>query len=175
MLSAACALSRITSPSWPVRMSLPLPAARVASMNRMSPPTGVQASPVATPGTDVRIATSLSNTGAPRMLARSDAVMRIGPRFAFGDAHGRVPQHLADFALQIAHASFARVEPDDLTQRLVVDVNLIGAQPVGLELPGNEIAARDVELLLGRVAGELDDLHAVAQRARESGRARWPW
>ena len=56
MLSAACALSFITSPSWPVRISLPWPGTRVASMNRMSPPTGVQASPVATPGMLVRMA-----------------------------------------------------------------------------------------------------------------------
>ena len=34
-------------------------------MNRMSPPTGVQARPVATPGTLVRIATSFSKRGAP--------------------------------------------------------------------------------------------------------------
>ena len=46
-LSAACALSFITSPSWPVRISLPLPGMRVASINRMSPPTGVQARPMA--------------------------------------------------------------------------------------------------------------------------------
>ena len=49
-------------------------------MNRMSPPTGVQASPVATPGTLVRIATSSSNGGAPRMAARSpSADVTIGP------------------------------------------------------------------------------------------------
>ena len=48
--SAACADSRITSPSWPVIVSLPAPGIAVASMNRTSPPTGVQASPVATPG-----------------------------------------------------------------------------------------------------------------------------
>ena len=70
-VSAAWALSFITSPSWPVRMSLPLPGMRVASTNRMSPPTGVQARPVATPGTLVRMATSCSKRGAPRMAARS--------------------------------------------------------------------------------------------------------
>ena len=47
---AARALSFITSPSWPVRISSPRPGMRVASMNRISPPTGVHASPVATPG-----------------------------------------------------------------------------------------------------------------------------
>jgi hypothetical protein len=77
--SAACALSRITSPSWPVRMSLPEPGMRVASMNSMSPPTGVQARPVATPGTLVRMATSFSNCGEPRIVWRSSGVMRIFP------------------------------------------------------------------------------------------------
>src|SRR5260221_225407 len=43
--SAACALSFITSPSCPVRMRPPLPGMRVASMNRMSPPTVVHAVP----------------------------------------------------------------------------------------------------------------------------------
>ena len=38
----------------------PLPGTRFASTNRISPPTGVHASPVATPGTPVRIAISFS-------------------------------------------------------------------------------------------------------------------
>ncbi len=42
-------------------------------MNRMSPPTGVQARPVATPGTLVRIATSFSKRGWP-----SSEVMSFG-------------------------------------------------------------------------------------------------
>ena len=70
-LSAACALSFITSPSWPVRISLPSPGVRAASMKRMSPPTGVQARPVATPGLAVRMATSFSNRGAPRISTTS--------------------------------------------------------------------------------------------------------
>src|SRR5436309_4224119 len=48
--SAAAADSFITSPSWPVIWSVPSPGNAVASMNSTSPPTGVQASPVATPG-----------------------------------------------------------------------------------------------------------------------------
>ena len=100
----------------------------------MSPPTGVQASPVATPGTLVRMATSLSNTGAPRMRGeiRTDDADRAS--LALGDAHGRVPKNLADLALQAAHAGLARVVADDLAQRVVVDGNLIGSQAVGLEL-----------------------------------------
>ena len=57
--SAACADSFITSPSWPVRVSDPLPVILVASMKRMSPPAAVQARPVATPGISVRSAVSL--------------------------------------------------------------------------------------------------------------------
>ena len=45
-------------------------------MNRMSPPTGVHARPVATPGTLVRIATSFSKRGGPRIAATSPASMR---------------------------------------------------------------------------------------------------
>ena len=56
--SAACADSCITSPSWPVIVSAPLPGYAVASMKRTSPPTAVYASPVATPGSDVRLRTS---------------------------------------------------------------------------------------------------------------------
>ncbi len=56
---AAWADSRITSPSLPVIVIRPDPRERLASINKMSPPTGVHARPVATPGTSVRSATSL--------------------------------------------------------------------------------------------------------------------
>ena len=56
---AAVADSFITSPSWPVSVSLPVPGIAVVSMNRMSPPTGVYARPVATPTDAVRRFTSL--------------------------------------------------------------------------------------------------------------------
>ena len=41
-----------------------------------------------------------------------------------------------------------------------------GFQPVRLHLPAHQIAVRDLELLVGGVAGKADDLHAVAQRPR---------
>ena len=66
-LSAARADSCITLPSWPVRMMFWLPpGSKVASMNSTSPPVSVHATPVATPGRDVRNATSLVNRGGPR-------------------------------------------------------------------------------------------------------------
>ena len=164
--SAACALSFITSPNCPVRISLPAPGIRVASMNRMSPPTGVQASPVATPGTPLRIATSASNLRGPRIAARSSGPIVTLLHAAFGDAHRDVAQHRADLALEVAHARFARVVVDDRHQRVVADLALFRLEPCRFELARDEVAPRDLQLFLGGVARKLDDLHAVAQRSR---------
>ncbi|MNI55638.1 hypothetical protein D3C73_1105990 [compost metagenome] len=42
--------SFITSPSCPVNINCPLPGINTPSINSISPPTGVQANPVTTPG-----------------------------------------------------------------------------------------------------------------------------
>ncbi len=96
-------------------------------MNRMSPPTGVHASPVATPGTPLRIATSASNLRGPRIAGRSSGPIVTCCDAALGDAHRDVAQHLADLALEIAHARFARVVVDDRHQRVVADLALLRA------------------------------------------------
>ena len=46
---AACTDSFITSPSWPVSVTRPLPGMRSASTTRISPPAAVHARPIATP------------------------------------------------------------------------------------------------------------------------------
>src|SRR5437660_2951653 len=74
-LHAACADSFITSPSCPVRVIWPLPGIWIASMNMMSPPTGVHARPVATPTSGVRPATSLCTLGWPANFSRFFAVI----------------------------------------------------------------------------------------------------
>src|SRR5216684_4259565 len=79
--SAICADSFMTSPSWPVRIRLPWPfeaVVAVASTKSTSPPTPVTARPVATPGTDVRAATSLSNLGLPRNSRTRCCVISTG-------------------------------------------------------------------------------------------------
>ncbi len=73
----------------------------------------------------------------------------------------------ADLALQVTHAGFARVARDDLDDRLVAEGHLLRLEAVGLDLPRHQIVPGDVELLLDRVPGEEDDLHAVAQRRRD--------
>ena len=70
-LRAAWALSRIDSPRRPVRVSVPLPGIPVTSMKRISPPVGVQARPVATPGVPVRSATSRKYRGGPSISERA--------------------------------------------------------------------------------------------------------
>jgi hypothetical protein len=94
-------------------MSLPLPGTRVASIKRTSPPVGVQASPVATPGTLVRIATSLLEPPRPENGGQSAAVDAHALDAAFGDAHGDMAADGADQPLQIAHAGLVRVVADD--------------------------------------------------------------
>ena len=136
-------------------------------MNRISPPVGVQARPVATPGTLVRMATSFSNRRGPRMAGSSAPSMRMRSALPFRDAHGDVAADRADQPLEVAHAGLARVVADDGADRVVVDLALLGRQAGGLELALEQIAPRDLQLLVLGVAGQLDHLHAVAHRARD--------
>src|SRR3974390_349924 len=79
-----------------------------------------------------------------------------------------MPQRLANLALQIPHPRFACVVVDDFTQCGLGDLDLILFYPVRLQLAADEITRGDLQLLLLGVAGEADDLHAVAQRARNA-------
>src|SRR4030065_153969 len=65
---AAWALSFITSPSDPVMVTDPFPLTRDTSMNRISPPVGVQARPVATPPSSFSPSVSGRYFGTPRDL-----------------------------------------------------------------------------------------------------------
>ena len=144
-------------------------------MNRMSPPTGVQASPVATPGMLVRIATSSSNGGGPIMPERSPAEIAIGPRLALGDPHGGLAQHPPDLALEVPDPGLARIVLDDGPERLIGDLDLARLEAVGVQLTRNEIAARDLKLFAGRIAGEADDSPCGREAGRGSCRAYSRW
>src|SRR4029079_5056245 len=91
-----------------------------------------------------------------RALARARAARVLSCGLA---AHG------TDLALELAHAGLARVVADDPPQRRVRERDLALRQPGALDLAWRQVAAGDLELLLLGVAGELDDLHAIAQRA----------
>ncbi len=47
---------------------------------------------------------------------------------------------------------------------VVGDVDFAFLDAVRFTLPAHEVASRDLQLLVSGVAGEADDLHAVAQR-----------
>ena len=70
----------------------------------------------------------------------------------------------ADLPLQAPNAGFARVVAHDPSNCRVVELDAAGGQAMLFELPRNEIAPRDVELLLFAVACKRDDLHAIDER-----------
>ena len=157
-------------------VSLPEPGIAVASMKRTSPPVGVQARPVATPGTLVRRRCSAKTRRRPsssRARLAGDLDLALG--LALGDVAGDFAADRADLALEVADAGLARVLLDDRGQRGVGELDLGGLQAVGLDLARDQVAAGDVALLVERVAGELDRLHPVLQRAAGScrGCSRW--
>ncbi len=59
--------SFITVPKLPVMVKFPLPLERMDSINKISPPTLVQAKPVTTPATLLFSYLSRSSFGPPRM------------------------------------------------------------------------------------------------------------
>ena len=85
---------------------------------------------------------------------------------ALRDAHGNMAKDVADLALEIAHAGLARVVVDDQKQGRVADRALLRLEPGRRELARHQVAAGDLQLFGAGVAGQRDDLHAVAQRPR---------
>src|SRR5439155_12238031 len=63
---------------------------------------------------------------------------------------------LADVALEIAHAGFARVITDDVAQRALGHVQLFGPNAVVLHLLLKQVLPRDRDLLVFGVAGKTD-------------------
>ena len=136
-------------------------------MNRTSPPAPVTERPVATPGTAVRSAASWKNRWRPSASRTASTSIWTGgvgrPR---GDAGRGLPQDLAELALEVADPGLAGVLGDHRADRLVVDLDLVRAQAVSLPLSRPQVAARDRQLLLGRVAVEAHHLHPVQKRRR---------
>ena len=140
--SAACADSFITSPSWPVSVSVPLPGIREASTKRTSPPVGVHARPMATPGFFVRSSTSSSrNLGAPSSSTTSAGVTVTGCSWPSARRARHLPAERGDLALEVPHARLARVAADHGAQRVVGEGDVLGGQAVVLHLLRHEVLA----------------------------------
>lgn len=79
-LIARWADSFMTSPNWPVRVSWPSPSIRLASTNMISPPKGVQAKPMATPGWLRRSDTLRASRKRIRQVNKSSHFRADGPK-----------------------------------------------------------------------------------------------
>ena len=162
--SAARADSFITSPSDPVSVR-PVPAIRDASTKSTSPPAGVQASPMATPGSWCALPFPRRGSSAHRASRRR----RAGDGERLLVALGPPPRGLSadrpDLAFEIADARFARVAENHLPQAPSVKVS-VRTSGRGSSPACDEVIARDLQLLLLGVAGQLEHFHAVAQGRR---------
>ena len=76
------------------------------------------------------------------------------------------PADVGDLAVQVAHAGFMRVVPDDVRDGFVREFHVVFRQARRFELPGDQETLRDLVLFLFRVAGQAEDLHAVLQGLR---------
>src|SRR3954465_13268091 len=109
-------------------------------MKSTSPPVGVYARPVATPGTAVRSAASCQKrwrprasrtasssraTGADTSPAASRVAVFRSRAPAGGRARGGLPRQRPELALEVADARLARVLPDDRAKELVGDLDLV--------------------------------------------------
>ena len=159
--------SRMTSPSWPVRMKSSLPSIFVTSIATTSPPTSVTTRPVAEPVWSSASSSPYSNRWRPEEL---DELLDVDDGLALaalGDGAGDLAHDVRDLALEVPDARLLGVGADELGHRLVGDLDRLRAQAVVLHLLGDEEPLADLDLLRLGVAGQLDDLHPVAQRRRD--------
>ena len=103
--------------------------------------------------------------GRPQVLLHRLLRDQVGPLAALGHLAGDFPADLADRSLQVAHAGLVGVAADNDLHDRVVQFDLAGLDAVLADLPGQQVLACDHHLLFQGVTGQLDDLHAVQQRA----------
>src|SRR6266481_3374614 len=102
-------------------------------------------------------------------LAHPGVLFQVAPRnrHALGlvhqDVFDRLSRQIGDFALKITNPRLARVIPDHIAYCVVADAPLVLANAVRRHLLRDQMAARDLHLLVLGVAGNADDLHAVEQ------------
>ena len=90
----------------------------------------------------------------------------LGGGFALGERARDFAAYAADFALEVAQASLARVAADDFGHRVRGELDLDVAQTVFGNLLGHQMAFGDLELLFFGVARQFQHFHPVAQRRR---------
>ena len=146
----------------------PLPAVTSASIVSSSPPTSVNARPVAMP------TWSVSSLLAEAVLRHAQVLAHLlgadrgrGLAVVRDDLARELAADRADLALEAADAGFLGVAPDHLVQAGVGELDRLALEPVLLDLLRDQELLGDLELLFLDVAGQLDDLHAVLERPRD--------
>ena len=110
---------------------MPVPAIRDASMNSTSPPAGVHARPIATPGSFVRSSISSSrNLGAPSISTTTSGVIAERRLVALGATPRGLAAERADLPFEVAHARLARVAANHRPDRRIGERQLLRGQTV---------------------------------------------
>ncbi len=78
-------------------------------------------------------------------------------------AAGYLAAYVADFALQVAHAGFARVAANDLANCVVLEDDVLFAEASALALLLHEVLPCDLQLFLLCIALQPQNFHAVLQ------------
>ena len=86
---------------------------------------------------------------------------------ALGDLPGDLAHDVGDLTLEVPDAGLVGVRADELGHRLVGDLDVLVLEAVVGHLLGDEEALADLDLLLLGVAGQVDDLHPVAEGRRD--------
>src|SRR6516162_3926889 len=87
--------------------------------------------------------------------------------FAARDLSRDAPTNSSDLTLELAHARFVRVIVDDVPKRVLLELTLLGFEPVLLQLSGDQISLRNLEFLALGVTRDRDYFYPVAQWLRD--------
>ena len=87
---------------------------------------------------------------------------------AFNNAHGHLAADSRQLALQVTHAGLTCIIMNYTADSLLAHRNLIFFQTVELKLLRQQMNLRNLHLFLVCIAAELDNLHSVEQRRRNS-------
>ena len=98
---------------------------------------------------------------------RGDRGHGIGGEFAFDDAPGDLAAHLTNHPFQFAHSRLAGIVVDQFVDAGEMEAHLLPGEAVFTDLARHQITPGDLPLLERGIAGQADDLHAVAQRPRD--------
>ena len=88
---------------------------------------------------------------------------------AQGDLLGSHTRYLGDLLLKAADSGLAGILIDDPLQRRLVDAEFLLAYSMLLQLLRHQITLGDLHLLLGKVAGDVDQLHPIKKRRLDRG------